>query len=145
MTYRWIVVADQSLARIFSMESRLSPLEERKSLVHPEGRQHPGELVSDRPGREAVPGGVGHHSVEPDVARKEGEAQKFAAVIAAELDRAHRDGAFDQLIVAAPPHMLGLLRKALSPAVADRIEHEVHKELSRMAPGEIREHLAALF
>lgn len=143
MAFRWIVVADQSLARIFAMESRLSPLEELESLVHPAGRQHPGELVSDRSGREAAPGGS-HHAVEPDVARKEAEAEKFAAQVAAELERGRQAGDFDQLIVVAPPRMLGLLRQAITPAVADCVEHELHNEFARMSPGEIREHLAEL-
>jgi len=141
MPIRWILVADQSLARIFRAANRTAPLEEIESMVHPEGRLHEGELVSDRAGRGNVPGSSGRHAVENDTRRKEAASESFARDIAARLDRARHEQHFEKLAIIAPPRMLGLIRKALSSQTADRVDHEVAKELARQDAAAIRTHL----
>ena len=51
MRKTWVVVADRSRARLFSVATPKGPLEELEDLVHPEARSHERDLTSDRPGR----------------------------------------------------------------------------------------------
>ena len=44
----WVLVADNSRARIFSAEKPASDLQEIRDLTHPEARLHEGDLVTDR-------------------------------------------------------------------------------------------------
>lgn len=141
MSVRWIVVADQTLARIFTLDRLTAPLCEIESLVHPEGRLHEGDMVSDRPGRGSVPGSAGRHAVENDQRRKEASTEAFAREIADRLDRARHEQRFEKLAIIAPPRMLGLIRKGLTPLTAERVDHTVPKELARLEPSSIRSHL----
>ena len=46
----WVLVADNSRARIFSSDKPASVLQEIQDLTHPEARLHEGDLVTDRGG-----------------------------------------------------------------------------------------------
>ena len=50
MTTTWILVAERSRARIFTLQNRVAPLQELESLVHPQSRLKESELVSDHAG-----------------------------------------------------------------------------------------------
>ena len=47
MNSTWLIVADNSRARFFSMESRVGPIEETKSITHAEARLHEHDMTSD--------------------------------------------------------------------------------------------------
>ena len=47
-----IVVADSSHARIFTVDSAHSPLNEIETMAHPEGRMHEQDMTSDLPGKD---------------------------------------------------------------------------------------------
>ena len=49
----------------------------------------------------------------------------------------------NELIVVAPPKVLGNLRKAFHPEVADRIAAEIPKEMTSHPIPEIERHIAA--
>ena len=51
MSKHWIVVADQSKARIFTVDDPRGALQELEQLEHPVGRDQAQTLGSDRPGR----------------------------------------------------------------------------------------------
>ena len=51
MNSTWLIIADNSKARFFSMESRTGPIEETKSIVHTEAPLHEQSMTSDLPGR----------------------------------------------------------------------------------------------
>lgn len=69
------------------------------------------------------------------------DAQFTQAVSKALYQRAHA-GEFDRLIVAAPPKVLGLLRKELHKEVSDRLIAEVPKTLTGRDVGDIQRVLA---
>ena len=56
----WVVVADNSRARIFTAEKAASPLTEVRDLTYPEARLHEGDLVTDKSGRDRNPGTGAH-------------------------------------------------------------------------------------
>src|SRR4029079_10599152 len=101
------------------------------------------DIVTDHNGRKPVGGlrGNGRPGVEAETDPKEVEAQKFARELAGELKKGLDDHAYDALILAAPPHFLGLLKDALDDQVRRRVEATIAKDLSPLAPSEIQRRL----
>lgn len=86
-----------------------------------------GEQGSDRPGRRSD-GASGHRSaMEPTDWHARAETD-FAAQLADHLHERHQSDR-DVIIIAAPPGMLGDLRKKLSPQVAATVAAEIDKDL----------------
>jgi protein required for attachment to host cells len=87
------------------------------------------EQGTDRPGRKPGGDGVSRSAVgETDLHQLAEE--KFAARIADDLYRMGHAQEFVALVVVAPPRMLGDLRAAMHPEVAQRIVAEVPKDLT---------------
>jgi protein required for attachment to host cells len=141
----WLVVADNSRARIFTMESRKGPIDEIKSIVHTEARLHEHDMTSDLPGRGSGRNGAGHHAYQSEVSPKEQENINFARQLAHELDDARKQNVFNQLILVAPPEFLGNLRQQLTPQTQKLASLEVAKNLSALSAVEIRKHLPERF
>ena len=135
----WVLVADNSRARIFSAEKPASALLEIRDLTHPEARLHEGDLVTDKGGRDQGPAGA--HGVSHEQAHKTDGADKFASSVCSELDASRASGSFKKLYVVAAPAFLGLLRKHQSNALKQTIAGEVDKNLSTRDPASIRKHL----
>jgi protein required for attachment to host cells len=141
MRKTWIVVADQSHARIYEAAKPLGPLAEIERLEHAVGSKRGGEILSDRPGRAFDSVGGGRHAMEPEVDAKEVEAMRFAKKIVTRLEKGRTSDRFDRLILVAGPHFLGLLRQALGPGLADLVSAAIAKNLGQYDAREIRAHL----
>jgi len=94
------------------------------------------EQGSDRPGRGHSPDGVSHSAIEQTDWHQQAE-QRFASVIADTLYRMEHAHQFDQLVMVAPPKMLGDLRARLHPEVAECVVAEVAKDLTNRSVSEI--------
>ena len=140
----WLIVANSSLAHIFRIEKR-EELKEIKTLEHPESRLHNLDLVSDKPGRDFESVGMGRHALEPKTLPKRQEFAIFAKLIADHLEKAHNQGEFDTLYIAASPSLLGLLRQALNPNIAKLVKGEIDKDVTHMKPHDILPHLSLFF
>lgn len=137
----WIVIADSSRARIFEPESPSSPLREIEALTHPESRLHEQDLTADLPGRHNNDTGIGAHGFEERSEPKKQEMINFSRELANRLEAARNNREYEQLIVAAAPAFLGLLRDALSDATRELVRLEIDKNLARMNAEQIRKHL----
>ena len=87
------------------------------------------EQGTDRPGRKFASDGVSRSAVDETDWHERAE-EHFATRVAAalyEMEHAHE---FDELVVVAPPKMLGDLRAAFHPEVAGCIVAEVPKDLT---------------
>jgi protein required for attachment to host cells len=135
----WVLVADNSRARIFSADKPAGALQEIRDLTHPEARLHEGDLVSDKSGRDRGPSAA--HGVGTEQAHKQDGADKFASSVCAELDAARAAGSFGKLYVVAAPTFLGLLRKHQSSSLRQMVAGEVDKNLSTKDPAAIRQQL----
>lgn len=141
----WILVADACRARIFSHHQK-EGYRVVKELDHPESRAHVSALVADTNGRKSmgVPGGgYGHPGVAPDTDAKEVEHEKFARLVAEALERGHFDSAFEDLVLVAPPHFLGLVKSALADPVARKVVETLSKDISQLADHQVIERLHA--
>ena len=91
--------------------------------------------------------GVGHSSAGPGIsAVDQGDPQEYAdQVFAKEIARdlevslARKD--FDRLVMVSGPHMLGVMRKALTPPVRGVIVGEISKDLSNVPLDSLQRHL----
>ncbi|MBK1654012.1 host attachment protein [Allochromatium vinosum] len=136
----WILVADNSRARLFAAEKPADPLIEISTLAFPEGRLHEGDLTTDKAGRgQAL--GAGAHGVNGEEGHKQENAERFASLIRDDLEAARNQGRFSKLYIIASPALLGLLRKQLSAPLRQLVAGELDKNLTTQTPEAIRRHL----
>ncbi|MFA6051437.1 MAG: host attachment protein [Methylobacter sp.] len=140
MKSTWILVADNSRARIFTAETPSSPLEEIDDLSHSEGRLHDREMTTDLPGK-IKSAGAGGHTFEQPTDPKKHEADVFAHSVANYLEDAHNANKFKQLLIIAEPSFLGLLRNQLPEQIKRLVSFELDKNLTKHSAEDIRQHL----
>lgn len=99
------------------------------------------QLGVDQPGRIAGPG-LGQRSAIESTDWHSFEESRFISEFAGRLNRAAARGQFEQLVVAAPPKVLGLLRPALSAQAAACVVAEIGKDLTKLPVDEIEQHIA---
>lgn len=121
-----VVVADGSRARFFSTDAEMLELVELPELPN---KQHSAHRHKSTGAPDS-----GHHS----------EEGKFASEIAAHLGAEANKKAFRDLVLVAPPHMLGDLRDALPKQVALHVTATVPKDLVGDARNELGKHLRSL-
>jgi protein required for attachment to host cells len=87
------------------------------------------EQGTDRPGRRLGSDGVSRSALE-ETDWHQLEEQRFAAEVADVLYSLAHEHKFDELVVVAPPKVLGNLRGAFRKEVATRVVAEVAKDLT---------------
>ncbi|NOZ11875.1 MAG: host attachment protein [Gammaproteobacteria bacterium] len=140
MSRLWVVVADQSKARIFTVADPRGALLGLGELEHPEARDREQTLTSDRPGRSFDSKGQGRHAMGSTVEPGKQETIRFAKQVADHVQAAHNEGRCDRLLLVAGPPLLGLLREKLKTLSGMKIS-EVEKNLGQYDAREIRKHL----
>ena len=141
MKPQWILVANASLARLFSRGSPTGHLVPLTTMEHPESRLKGSELADDRPGHEATDHSSGGNRYEPrsDVRRK--EHQRFAREIAERLETGLAAGEFSTLWLFASSPFLGELKAQLSDAVVKRLQLALDSDLTSFGLAEIEQRL----
>lgn len=141
MSHTWFLVADSSRAKLYDVEKRTAPFVEIEDFVHPEGRLHEGDLVSDRPGSDGGSVGQGRRILDDKVSARDQAGIRFASELAERLDAARNAGELERLVLVAPPAFLGLLRDKLSKEVMARVSKQIDKNLVQQSPEVLREYL----
>lgn len=137
----WIVVADGKGARIFEERVRLGPVSEMPELA--ETSHEDRHLARAAQGTVTQRHGHGRHGVGDTEPARRAE-HRFLQQIAKRVDAAGLAGAYEKLILIAPPDALGALREALSPATLKRVEVSDPHERHRADAAEIRERIRVL-
>jgi protein required for attachment to host cells len=140
MKSTWILVADNTRARIFTTDTPSSTLDEIEGFTHTEGRLHDREMTTDLPGRIKSADGSGH-AFEQATDPKKHEADNFAHRIAQHLEAAHNANKFEQLLIIAEPTFLGLLRRHLPEHIKKLVCFELDKNIATQSVADIRKHL----
>ena len=135
-----ILVADSAHARIFTVESASSPLEEIEVLVHTECRLHDREITSDLPGKIKDEGHVGHAFEQPTDPKKH-QAEIFVRDITKYLEELYDTNKFEQLLIIAEPSVLGLLHHQLPQKIREAVCFELDKNITTHDIKDIRKHL----
>lgn len=141
MTDYWVVVADESSARLFATDKIRAELEEFETLTNPEARLHEQDLVAGRRGRSFDSRGENRHAIEPQTSARDQAARRFAKTITDKLEQGAGSHTYNRLILVAPPEMLGLLRQTLGGNARKLLHHTVGKDLVHAKPAEILKHL----
>jgi protein required for attachment to host cells len=139
----WILVANATHAFVFSSEKREQDWTLVKTFEHPEGRELSSELDdTSQPGRMLKSKGTGVRSAaEPRTTPKEAEAEHYAKLLASYLDHATAKGEFQELVIVAPPHFLGVLHGTLGQQTAKHLKKTIHKDFAVFEGAEIRKRL----
>lgn len=138
---QWIIVADGARARFFQTANRgrtLTPALDRELIADNRAGR---EIMADRPGRVKDRMTPGRHAMEPPTDPREAERIELAREVAEVLDAERKRGGFDELILIAPPKMLGLIREALSDETRARVGEELAKDFSKLDARQLGERL----
>lgn len=100
------------------------------------------DLGTDRPTKVQDRVGSGRHAVEPRQDLKQQAKQDFVKLVADELAVEHGRGAFDQLMLVAPPGVLTELKQHLAKPIADLVVRDLQKDLTKVPDHDLTGHLA---
>ena len=101
------------------------------------------ELGSDHPGAAYHTGAAAHHALAPRHDPHDLEKQKFARVVAEQLNAAAASGDYDELVIAAPPHTLAAIREHLDTTTGAKIVGTLQKDLTKTPDDELWPHVRA--
>lgn len=125
-TPTWIVLMDGARSRILVQEAPGATLTRPFGDGFTSGRALSHELGDDRPGRSrAFAGAAARHVFEPRSNPHDRAEHEFCGQIAALVDRGIGERLAQRVILVAPPHAMGDLRKALSPRAYARVQTEI--------------------
>lgn len=141
----WVLVADSSRGRLFSVPAKDAQWVLVKEYVHPASRLTDGGLTTDQAGRTHGFGVTGARSaMESKTSPKEVEFQQFAHELGQVLHDGHGQQAYSRLVLVAPPHFLGLLRKTINPTVSKLIGATIDRDYMHLSDADMHKHLDAL-
>lgn len=129
----WILLADGQTAKLVRQLRPDRLTRKRMSDLIFEHEQKPlREIMSDRPGRSFSSMSAHRSAMEYASDPVRDEHREFARRLAAVLGQYRRRRSFDRLIIAAEPRMLGYLRDALEPEVAETVCDEIAKDFVKL-------------
>lgn len=132
----WVMVGDGQKALFFRNEGDTTYPNLKIVDVILQENPSTSEPGSDRPGRTHASIGTARRAMQETNWHKL-EKHRFAKDIADALYSAAHSGRYDKLVIAAPPMIMGDLRKAMHKEVSDKVVAEVSKNLTNMPPHEI--------
>ena len=138
----WILVGDGSKAWLLRNAGDAEQLRLESMEVIEQDNPPTREQGTDRPGRRADQG-VQQRSAMEETDRHRLEEQRFAGRIAEALYKAAHAGAFERLILVAPPKVLGDLRKVLHDEVKQRLAGTLDKTLTNHSLADLEKVLLA--
>jgi protein required for attachment to host cells len=135
-----IVLADTERARFLRLGGRGS-LHTISAFESTAAHHQSSDLGSDGPGAALHSRSTAHHAFIPRHDLHYLAEQKFAGLIADQINEAAREGTFDQLVLVAQPHVSSAIRKRLGHDVANMIEGIVNKNLVKTPDHHLIDHL----
>jgi len=139
----WFLIGDGARVRMFANDGPGKGLKPALRYELVANNKPSREIGSDSPGRSFASVGTDRHAMEPPTDPHRHEQREFAREIAALLQTHRHKSAFDRLIIAAAPQMLGDLRAALSPPLRDLVHEEINKDYTKASQKDLEKHLAA--
>lgn len=138
----WFLVADGARAQIYAREEpnrHVSPVHTHAFAAPTRNRSS--AAGSDRPGvgRDRV--GYGRHAMQPEMDWQIHEKLMFAKYLGRTLKAGADSHSYDDLVLVAPPWMLGRLREALDDGTRRLIRAEIPKDLTHLKPHEVSQRL----
>lgn len=144
MKKTWILVANGSLARIFSRTSANAALLPVETIHHPEGRLKGHELERDRHGRGNSDNSTSVTHFEARTSLRNKQRAAFARELAQRLDQGLADHEYAHLGIAASMPLLGALKGALGDAVQARLAWLHEADFTALDLGSLERRLSEL-
>ena len=140
----WIVVASAGRASVYRKAQGLAGLEPVHQLDNPAGRAHVGDIMEDQRGRIEKHGSGVMSAMDPAHGPHEQIIKEFAREICRLLDMGANRHSYDELVLFAPAHFLGLLRAGLSSATKKLPLSCLAKDLTQLALTDLENRLGDL-
>jgi protein required for attachment to host cells len=137
----WILIADGGCARVLTSSGTDHHLAAVPGLSFEADLPANREIGTDRPGRSHESQGTARHAIEPHIDQHAELKRKFVTGVLHTLAAKHTEGAFDKLIIVAPPPVLGVIRPELKGALRDATVRQIDKDLTKTPIHEIASHL----
>lgn len=137
-----IVIADGEHVR-FVRPAEDNALHTEAAVESPAVHEQSSDLGSDHPGASMHSGSSAHHALEPRHDPHTLAKEKFAHAIARQLNAEFAGGAFDELVVVAPPHILSEIEDVLDTMTAAKVIGTLAKDLVKTPDDELRSHVDA--
>lgn len=139
----WFLIGDGARARMFANDGPGKGLKPALDYALVANNKPSRKIGSDSPGRAFSSNGADRHAMEPPTDPHRHEQREFAREIATLLEQKQREKAYDRLVIAAAPQMLGDLRTLLPTAVRTAVHDEISKDFTKATPKELERHLDA--
>ena len=145
MKRTWVVVMDRMGARIFERLARKKELSLLREWEHPGGDFREQELTSDRPGIGRMNSREYRGNVyNPGSSAKEQSLKQFCREVArylnaCRLNPTQNENSYDELILVAESHTLGILRSVLNEQVSRKVVGTLDKDFAWIETRELRE------
>lgn len=137
----WILIADGNRARIVKNDGPGLGIDALEDQLFESEHLRVGDIMADKPGRTYDSAGGGRHAMEYSTDPVRQDERAFAKSLIAKLEAGHRKGAYQQLVLVAPPQMLGDLRAELGDGLKAIVHAEVNKDLTHVPNGDLAGHL----
>jgi protein required for attachment to host cells len=137
----WIVVADGEHARVVAPRED-GVLETQDRIDSKSAHLRSSDLGADQPGRVHESASVSRHAAEPRTDPHDAAKERFAEDLGAWLLQSSRQGAFDELVLVAPSHVLGRLRESLDKPASDKLRGVLARDLTKVPDHELQPHLS---
>lgn len=135
----WYIIADGGRARFVERDEQ-GAYRTVSSFVSTELKASSRDLATERPGRVHESATTARHAIEPKIDPKDAAKEDFVRYVADQVQSAQEN--FDDLVLVAPPRVLGQLRETLSKSVAETVTRDLAKDLTKVPDNELGEHLA---
>jgi protein required for attachment to host cells len=129
----WILIADAGRARVLESlgpGKGTRPVDGLSSESPIPSSTH--DIVADRQGRSFESSNTMRHPLTPRTDPRDEMKRSYLEMLADQLHHRFLAGAFDRLVVVAPPSALGILRDAFSPQLAGAVTGELTKDLTKV-------------
>jgi protein required for attachment to host cells len=136
----WIVVADGGRANIYKNVGEIGEIKLTLVRSNNQHTEHTHELGRDRPGRLNDNSGFSKSALESTDIHQV-EEDKFLRAVVDHLAQDVQNGQCKEIVLIAPPHALGELRKQLPANVAKLVVSEIGKDYTHMAINELQKTL----
>ena len=141
MASSWVLVADNSQAKVYRFDRHKRELDLVDQVDHEEGRWKRQEFVAAGPGF-SVASSSGTHMMGTDNSPKSNESHQFARLLAKSISHAHDLHQFETLRVCAPPKLLGEILPLVDKHVP--LGEHINKDLIYETPEQLLERLIEL-
>lgn len=132
MSHTWILVANQSSARLFATGARGKGMALLRDIAHSEGHLKNQDINADRPGRTFDSHGDGRHAMGKSESPKEHEVARFAGELAKVLDEGRTHNRFSRLVLVAEDGFLGTLKGELNDHTLKLVTATVRKDYAHV-------------